>query len=216
MKHLIINIKKVFIVSILLFGTACSVLDTFNGNECKNRASIDIDLKKYVSKRFPKKDLVRFGIMPLSVPANFTAKSLDNPDFGVILAQKLQSYLLPSGLFSTVEIISKPEWPGKKEEFFSNNLTALSIAKNSGLDIVLLGYLAPQTNLKEMTLYTKIIDVRMGITLFYGETTIYNSHFNETTFEKMFKKRDPSDFNHTKLTDDLIACHSSFILNDED
>lgn len=199
-------------MSILIFGTACSFLDSFETNECKNRASINVELEKYVTKRFSKKELVRFGIMPISVPANFTAKSLDNPDFGVILAQKLQSYLLSASIFSTVEMISKPEWPTKKEEFFSNNLTALSIAKNSGLDVVLLGYLTPQTNLKEMTLYTKIIDVNMGVTLFYGETTVYNSHFNENTLTTMFKKRNPSDFNYSKLTDDLISCHSNFIL----
>lgn len=219
MNYLLKNIKKSFSllvlsVSFLILLSACSTTyDTPKATGCKNRASISINLKNYVKKRYKKEKFVRLGIMPISIPENFSARRIDDQDFGEILSHKYQYYLLRSGVFSSVELIQKPEWPGKKEEFFGSNVTAITIARHMGLDFVMLGYLSPKRSIKEMAISSKIIDVNTGVTVFYGETSVENQNYDQDLFSRFFNKKDPSDFKFGEMTDNLIACQSKMMVN---
>ena len=206
-------LNSCFLFIFLISFTACAFIDITENETCKNHANINIKLKKYLTDRYKSKNLVRLGIFPFSVPANFTAKSLDKLDYGTMLAQKLQPTLLSLGIFQTAELLDYQEWSGKKEEFFSNNLLAIEIGKNIGLDFIVVGYLAPYNHIEKMTVYSKIIDVNTGMTVFYGETTAYNNYLNERKEKASFGliEYKPSDFKLDDFTDKLMQCHSDLV-----
>lgn len=217
MKYLNKNFNKIlnfcFLFIFLISFAACAFIDITDKETCKNHANININLKKYITSRYANKNLIRLGIFPFSVPANFTAKNLDRLDYGTILAQKLQPTLLALGLFSTSELLEYSEWSGKKQEFFSDNLLAIEIGKNIGLDFIVVGYLAPQNHIEKMTLYSKVIDVNSGMTVFYGETVAYNNYLNERKNKADFGliEYKPSDFKLNEFTDSLMQCHGNFV-----
>lgn len=213
MKYLHKNLIVVILIINLISLTACSILDITQKDPCNNHTNINMNLKKYVTTRYTKKKFIRLGIFPFSVPANLTSSSQDRPDFGMVLAQKLQPQILSSGVFTTAEVLNYSEWSGKKQEFFSNNLLAIEIGRNIGLDFIVVGYLAPQNHIEKMTVYTKIIDVNTGITLFYGETTATNTN---TPSEKRFwqnysKEYSPNNFKLDEFTNVLMICHGNMV-----
>lgn len=214
MKYLNKNFTILVMLITLISFCSCAVLDITESQPCKNHTNINTNLKKYITKRYLNKKLLRLGIFPFSVPANFTAKSLDRLDFGIVIAQKLQPYLLSSNLFTTVELLDYPEWSGKKQEFFANNLQAIEIARNIGLDFVVLGYLSPQNHIEQMTVYSKIIDVNTGITVYYGETTAFNEYLKERKSLKaaLTTQYQPSDFRIDDLTQTLMTCHGKAVI----
>ncbi len=64
-----------------------------------------------------------------------------------------------------------------------------------------------------MTLYSKVIDVNSGMTVFYGETVAYNNYLNERKNKADFGliEYKPSDFKLDKFTDSLMQCHGNFV-----
>ncbi|MCB0340129.1 MAG: hypothetical protein KDD53_11020, partial [Bdellovibrionales bacterium] len=127
-----------------------------------------MDLNEYISKRFPLKAPVRMAVIPFSVPANLSGYSDEHPSVGSKLAWKIHSLLLTTGRVPIVEVFNRQDWPGKKEEFFVGNFGAISNALEAEYDLVLIGYVEPLSTSHGMTIYSKVIDVDGGITVFYG------------------------------------------------
>ncbi|MGI6680965.1 MAG: hypothetical protein ACOX3T_05760 [Bdellovibrionota bacterium] len=220
MKYLNKNLYKNFItffffVNLLSFS-ACSIASiTSYTNQCKNHANIKINVKRYVNSQYSRRKFLRLGIFPFSVPANFSSYSVDRADYGTLLAQELQPTLLSLDVFSTAELLDYNDWSNKKQEFFSNNIKAIEIGKNLGLDFIVVGAMSPNNFVDKMTVYSKIIDVNTGITIFYGETTGINEKFENKNFlnANFNSKSDPSDLMLDRLTNTTMRCHGNLILN---
>lgn len=114
---------------------------------------------------------VRVAVVPYSVPANISAIDNERPGLGNQLAWIIHRELINWGKVPIVEVLNRPDWPGKKEEFHTGNFGAIAAAREAGYDFVLVGYLDPQRSLDTATAYSKLIDVENGVTVYYGYAT---------------------------------------------
>lgn len=112
------------------------------------------------------------AVIPFSVPANISTFSTDRPGLGNELAWEVHARLLETQSIPIVEVLNRQDWPGKRDEFFSGNFGAISVAREAGYDLVMVGYVAPVQSLNRLSAHTKIIEVESGITLWYGETVV--------------------------------------------
>lgn len=144
------------------------------GEECKTRAYIDNRLPEFITQRFGQQSQARLGVIPFTVPANFSGWGPQKPDWGYELATRIHQELLATAEMPVVEVLDRRDWPGKAEEFFAGNFGAIHAARDAGYDLVFVGMLEPLRSSNSLSVVTKIIETESGITVWYGNTTVYS------------------------------------------
>ena len=156
-----------------LIGCSAAKLPLENEG-CKIQAYIDTPFQDYLSRRFNKGQPWRIAVIPFDVPESF-ASSVDRPDdYGYQLAELFQRELLKKAEGGIVEVFGRDRWPGKKEEFFRGNYTAIQLAAHAGYDLVIVGYMQEIRNESDLSFFTKVIDTESGVTVWFAETMVYS------------------------------------------
>ncbi len=201
----------------LVCFSACSLIDEHYAEPCNSHAYSKVILPDYISSRFIPGSPVRLGVIPFSVQENLAPNGPERPGIGNEIAWKLQANLLHSGDIPIVELFNRQDWPGKKEEFFTGNFGAISIAREAGFDLLLVGYLEPLTSLDSMTAYVKIIEAESGMTLYYGKTkvTTYQTELQHARGMLLLEDYRPPTVYGEILTTRLAQCIADSILNQE-
>jgi hypothetical protein len=184
-------------------------LPTINIKEsCKNRAHTNLGLSDFISSRFHRGSPVRLGIMPFSVPANLSSYNTEHPGVGNRLAWSVRSHLLGKEEIPIVEVFNRPSLPGHKDEFFTGNFGAISLAREAGYDLVMVGYLEPTRSINTAILHTKIIEVEGGITVWFGESELLSREKTIQSYEDSWFGRGevPSKVFTNELFDSLAKC----------
>jgi hypothetical protein len=115
------------------------------------------------------------AVIPFDAPANLAARDAEMPGIGNRVAWGVQRELLGTEVFPIVELLNRPDWPGKKEEFYTGNFGAISFARAAGYDLVLVGIIEPISRLDEYIVHSKIVDVESGITLWFGTSRVVSN-----------------------------------------
>lgn len=176
--------------------------------ECKNRAYSRMVLADFLSTRFHSHAPVRLAVMPFSVPANLSAYNSERPGLGNQLAWDARAELVRAQAAPIVEVLNRYDWPGKKDEFFTGNYSALATAREAGYDLVLIGYLEPMHSLNEMVLYSKLIEVESGITVWNGQSTVSRatSLWGHTKEFLDLERRVPSSMQFEPMLELIVRC----------
>ncbi len=206
----LLSFSSVLTLALLLVSSGCGLVDipAPNAMECKIRTYIETSVGDYVSDRYGKTLPVRVAVIPFDVPESFAPPGNESLHYGRVLAEKFQQALLQSQAFPIVELFNRDRWPGKRDEFFTGNHQAISLAKAAGYDLVVVGSLADIVNDRDLVLQTKIIDVNTSITLWFGETTatsdsrMLSQHMGSVG---MLKHR-PDCFYFKERADELASC----------
>lgn len=167
------KVKKLtqLLLAFILFQTsACSFRTHYNKYQCNSRAYVSTDVAEYVSARFSSPSNVRLGIVPFSVPANLAQRGDLYNDLASSMARRLQGGMLEIGVFGIAEIFNRPDWPQKREEFFTGNFGAMSLARDAGYDFILIGLIDELRSAHNLTIYSKVIEVESGITLWFAKS----------------------------------------------
>ena len=190
--------------------TGCSYISRHYVTPCKNRAYITMSVPDYIKQRFHKNSPVRMAIIPYTVPANLSFKSTEHQGLGVELAWKVQQEILPTQIVPISEIFNRTDWPGKKDEFYTGNYGALSLARDAGYDLILVGDVQPTKSIDTMSARAKIIEVESGITVYYGEATVVTTRHEiektVTTFWLSPTEHKPSAQYISALNDGIGRC----------
>ncbi len=183
---------------------------------CKNRAHTNLGLSDFISSRFHRGSPVRLGIMPFSVPANLSARNSELPGVGNKLAWSVRSHLLGKEEIPIVEVFNRPSLPGHKDEFFTGNFGAISLAREAGYDLVMVGYLEPTRSLTNAILHTKVIEAEGGITVWFGESEIVSREKMLQSYEDSWFGRGevPSSIFTNEVFDHLAKCAVEGILGE--
>ncbi|MCS6893312.1 MAG: hypothetical protein NZO16_01890 [Deltaproteobacteria bacterium] len=152
---------KILILFSLVFE-GCSILDRYPIKDrltCKNHTFI------YVDSISRSSSLPRAGIFPVIFDDNIRVSG----DYQSSLTASLAQGVLKSGVFPIVEVIQRWE-PVIKDEFFYGNHATLKLARDLGLDILILFFYEIED--KRQKIYTKVLDVRRNMTIYYGLSEI--------------------------------------------
>jgi len=158
------------------------------------------------------------AIIPFSVPANLSAMNAEQTGLGNDLAWQIHALLLDSGEVPIVEVLNRQDWPAKKEEFFTGNFGALSMAREAGYDLVMVGLVEKQNSLSTLSAYSKILDVDSGVTVWYGKTTAFTRRrdFDNLSWNFRMSNEDPSLFYTGTLIHKTSQCIASAVISDEE
>lgn len=175
---------------------------------CKNRAHTNLGLSDFISTRFHRGAPVRLGIMPFSVPANLSAYNTEQPGIGQRLAWSVRSNMISKEEIPIIEVFNRPSLPGHKDEFFTGNFGAISLAREAGYDLVMVGYLEPTRSLNNAILHTKIIEAEGGITVWFGESEVISREgMIESYKDSWFGRGEvPSKIFTNEVFDHLAKC----------
>lgn len=201
--------RGVTVLTLAVGLTRCTYIQRHYVDPCNSRAYVGNDLAMYLNKRYHSNAPVRVGIIPYSVPANLSPSGgPDLPSFGSTLAWKLHQELISSGDIPVVEVFNRQDWPGKKEEFFTGNFGAISLGREAGYDLVMVGYVEPVRSIDSLSSYTKLIDVESGVTVYYGKNTAttYRPEMAGTLDSLWLKSKDPSESYLGNMTESLARC----------
>lgn len=161
----------------------CSTLNLNNEERCNSRAYVRTPLESFVKQRFPYGAPVRLGIIPFATPENFAARSDQMPGAGKLLARHLQREFLHRQRSATiVEIMNRSDWPGQAEEFYHGNYRSLSMARDAGYDLVLVGVVENPRSVDELSAFGKLIEVASGITIWNGRGIVNTNRNDRKTF----------------------------------
>lgn len=210
---------RVGILTLLVIvpATGCSYLEHRYGETCNSRAYARAPLAEHLTKRFGRHAPVRLAVIPLAVPANLAAKSDELPGMGNLLAWQLHAELTRTEEIPIVEVLEREDWPGKKEEFFHGDFDAIEYARNAGYDLVLIGYVEPMRNLDSLSVFTKLIEVESGITLWYGKTSVESrtQDANRLVAGLWLGDRRPDELPINTLIDRAARCIAKEITRDD-
>jgi hypothetical protein len=202
---------------ILLTQAGCSLVHEQIGEECKTRAYVQMNLADFISERFPSGAPVRMAVIPFTVPANLSTKSVDQPGLDIKFTALLHAELLRRGVAPIVEVLNRHDWPAKKEEFAVGNFGALSFAKEAGYDFVVVGNFEPLRSADKMSVIAKVIEVESGITVYYGrsEAITWRNTARSTTDVFGITPRRP-DLNYSfELIGELSRCVADEIVKEK-
>ena len=176
--------------------------------DCKIRAYLDSGVRDFVSTRYRSHLPVRMAILPFIVPETFAPVGDVSRNFGRELASKFQMALLGTQEISIVELFDRERWPGRKEEFFAGNYKAIQFARDGGYDLLMIGYMEPPINDKDMVVHTKVIDAVNGVTLWHATTTATSYARQDRKLMSRFEmvKNRPDLFAFTERTAELVQC----------
>lgn len=202
--------------TVLSFG-GCALIEERYGERCNSHAYIQEHLANYINQRFPSASSVRTAIIPFSVPANLASHSSERPGLGSQIVWKIHAAMLRTAAMPIVEVLNREDWPGKKEEFFTGNFGAIAAAREAGYDLALVGYMEGLRGTDSVTVYTKIIDVEAGITIWYGKTTVTGrrAELGRAAGALPFNDHDPSQLYFAQLFDRLGRCVVAAIVDED-
>lgn len=210
-------VKLLTLCAIITF-CRCSYIKNNYGEHCNSHAYLQRMLNQHISSRFHRNAPVRMAVIPFTVPANLSAIDSERAGLGNKLAWQLHAALLSTGEIPIVEVFNREDWPGKREEFFTGNFGALSIAREAAYDLVLVGMLEQQKNLDQITAYTKIMDVDSGITVWYGKTTVTSIRRDLDNWYDTFwlDDKDPAQFYSESTLNKISTCIAQAVINEEE
>jgi hypothetical protein len=196
------------LASLILLNGCAIIGKAASREQCKIQTYNDAVPIEYISNRKRLTNPIRLAVFPFSVPENFAHPGPDSSHFGRKLAQAFQSSLLSTGEIPIVELYGIDRWPGKKEEFFAGNFQAISLARNAGYDLVLVGYLEELKNDKDLVVYTKLIDTFNSVTIWSAQTTATSNRraLQKGLFDIGFDKLNADDFAITARVEKLVDC----------
>lgn len=214
-KFLRVKILTLLVTSLCL--GACTFINSHFTEACNSRAHVRMVLADYLSRRYSSHSPVRMAIIPFSVPANLTSLSHNQPGLENELAWRVQQYLLSDGTLPIVEVFNRQDWPSKKDEFFTGNYGALSMAREANYDLVLVGMVEPMRSIDTMTAHAKLIEVESGITLWYATSTASSKRSNMDSIADSFwiNDREPSRLYTDKIIDKLADCVVDSLLSEK-
>ncbi len=167
MNYIKTTVKLLTITASILL-TSCSLIYEHYGESCNSHAYLNRGLEDFIKSRYHYNSPVRMAIIPFSVAANISSQDMNLPGLGNEMAWKVHAKMLEGGQVPIVEVFNRQGWPRKKEEFFAGNFGAIDIAREAGYDLVMVGYIEPQSEINELNAYVKILDAESGITVYYG------------------------------------------------
>lgn len=139
---------------------------------CNIRAYISSGTEDYIKYQQYRKNSGRVAILPFDVPESFSPwLSKESEGLGRKIAYQVAGEVIRHGALPLVEIYDL-DWPGKREEFFKGNYSALQYVRNAGYDYLILGYLDLPAGTSTLRFYNKLIDVKTNVTIWYGTTTV--------------------------------------------
>ncbi|MCX7952600.1 MAG: hypothetical protein N2654_03065, partial [Deltaproteobacteria bacterium] len=160
--------------------------------KCKTTEYIAVETS-FSSARVP-----RTGLFPVIFDQNLRV----DPGFGKVLTSKLAQALLQENIFPAVETIERWE-PVIRDEFFSANHVTLKLARELDLDYILIFYYKAESNRE--TIYTKILDARKNITVFYGSASVFlKPHWLKLAMEDLNLYE--QDLRLKEYSDSLVNC----------
>ena len=165
-------IARAILLTLTIGWSGCALITEHAGESCNTRAYIRTDLAGFIDQRFKGGTTARMAVVPFTTQANFTAQNSELPGISDQLAWGVHRELLSYETLPIIEVFNRQDWPGQKDDFFTGNFGALSLAKDAGYDLILLGYMDRITRLDTWVIHTKIIDVDSGTTLWYGTSRI--------------------------------------------
>jgi len=210
-REFLVNVRVNILTLLGVMGiSGCAYLQPhFHVNQnCSSRVYVSSPVGGQLNARNGAENPPRLAVVPFSVPANLAGTSNELPGLGNTLAWKVHAEALASGEFPITEVFNRQDWPGKKEEFFTGNFGALSLAHEAGYDLVLTGFIENLRDLNALTAHTKLIDVNSGVTLWYGKSTVRAVEYRDATvFDSMWRSTDRPDKLYTAtIADDLGRC----------
>ena len=115
---------------------------------------------------------------------------------------------MKSGEVPIVEVLNRPDWPGKKDEFFSGSFGAISLARQAGYDLLMVGYIEPLTSAHAIKSYTRVIETESGITIWSGETEAKTKQGQLHNIKSTLWLEDkvPSKVYYQDMVDKLAVC----------
>lgn len=209
---------KLLTLSAIFLLSSCFLIHERYGEHCNSHAYVNRGLTDFIKSRFNYNSPVRLAIVPFSTAANLTAQYTERPGFGNEIAWKLHAYLLESGDVPIVEVFNRQDWPLKKEEFFTGNFGGLAMAREAGYDLVLVGYVEQQRNIRQIDAFVKLMDVESGVTVYYGKisSNTIREHFQDFEDTMLISDKRPSDLFLAEIKEKLPSCISEAILSDEE
>ncbi len=209
---------RILTLCVLITQAGCSIAYIGKQETCTTRAYIRTPLNRYLNARFDLNAPVRMGIIPFATQANISAWGRELHGLGIQMASTMKNEFLRTGEVPIVELMNRQDWPAKKEEFHAGNFTSIEMARNAGYDLVLTGLLENITEMNELTLQTKVIEVASGMTVWSGKTTIETSkhEYERSRPIVWFKRRRADKLDIYKLSDELVMCAIDEILLDEE
>ena len=212
------NVRAIFLTLLSVIGTSgCASLEprVQVTQNCSSRVYVSAPIGQQLSSRNGADHPSRLAVIPFAVPANLAGSSNELPGLGNTLAWRVHAEALASGEFPITEVFNRQDWPGKKEEFFTGNFGAISLAQEAGYGLVLTGFIENLRDLDSLTAHTKLIDVSSGITLWYGKSSVRAvEHRDPTVFDSMWRSTDkPAEMYTASIADDLGRCIVQGILS---
>jgi hypothetical protein len=203
---------------VFLAPTSCSYIYGRYGETCNSHAYLNRVLNEHISSRFYKHAPVRLAIIPFSTPANLSVRNAESPGLGNEMAWQIHRYLLASEEVPIVEVLNRQDWPAKKDEFFTGNYGALNMARDANYDLVLVGLVEQQKALDTLVVYSKVIDVESGVTVWYGKTRAVTNRreFDDWTWHFGMTSKDPSALYFDTLIDKTSQCIVKAVLNQDE
>jgi hypothetical protein len=192
------------------------MINRYVGDDCNTRAYVRTDIPGFIDQRFKGGTTARMAVIPFVTQANFTAQNSESPGVSDQLAWSVHRELLGYDTLPIIEVFNRQDWPGKKDDFFTGNFGALTLARDAGYDLVLVGYLEKITRLDEWTVHTKIIDVDSGTTLWYGTSRVTNNRADllEVSSTMGLTDRRPDMLDTKQMTDRAAICIAHDIMVD--
>ena len=157
------------------------------------------------------------AVIPFDVPETFARSGPDSRNLGEQLARRFTESFTAVGVVPIVELFNRDNWPGKRAEFYTGNYGALEQSRAAGYDLVMVGYLEPQTNVETLSLATKIIDTQNQTTIWFGRT---NATSNAKELNKFYsktwlgKQRDDL-FAFPERFDEMVSCTTNYIADED-
>lgn len=176
--------------------------------QCNLRTDINLGLETYLSQRYGADHPVRMAVIPFDVPETFASPGPESGNFGREIARKFISELHQTGTVPIIELFNRDRWPGKREEFYAGNYTAIQYARSAGYDLVTVGYLEDLKNDEDLDLLTKIIDTSNNVTIWSGRTrvTSYDRRARRTLAPSLLFDDRPDLFAFPERVDRLARC----------
>lgn len=195
------------LLTLALFA-GCAYLPPRYTEICNSRSYVSHDLEEYVRTRFPLGSPVRMGVVPFSTSENLTGLSDYRPGLGLTLAQEFRARALGYETIPIIELFNREDWPGKRDEFFKGNFTAIKMARNAGYDLVFVGLIDNPTGTDKARIFTKLIDVEGGVTIWYGlsEVASWRNDINYVESRLRIIKRKPAEIFSNQLYDRAGKC----------
>jgi hypothetical protein len=211
-----LGISRVTLLTLLAILPGCALINRHIGETCNTRAYVRTDIPGFIDQRFKGGTTARMAVIPFVTQANFTAQNSELPGISELLAWGVHRELLGYDTLPIIEVFNRQDWPGKKDDFFTGNFGALTLARDAGYDLVLIGYLDRISKLDEWTIHTKIIDVDSGTTLWYGTSRVATNRHDllEVSSTMGLTDRRPDMLYTSPMVDEAARCIARDIMVD--